>query len=60
MFFQLRHVFAGGQCFYRCAIIFCVFRLRQFFLEQDSLGIGEYFYFRYLKCLARVVGHQKV
>ena len=40
--FQLRHVFADAPCFFRCAIIFCVFGLRQKFWEQDSLGIQIY------------------
>ena len=39
MFFQLRHVFADAPCFFWCAIIFCVFGLRQKFWEQDSLGM---------------------
>ena len=42
MFFQLRHVFADAPCFYWCAIIFCVFGLRQKFWEQDSLDIYIY------------------
>ena len=41
MFFQLRHVFADAPCLYWCAIIFCVFGLRQKFWEQDSLGISR-------------------
>lgn len=55
MFFQLRHVFADAPCFYRCAIIFCVFGLRQKFWEQDSLGIYIYMYIQsifvlYIEC----------
>ena len=45
MFFQLRRVLADALCFYWCAIIFCVFGLRQKFWEQDSLGIWTFHFF---------------